>query len=279
MMKQYAKAEYDQALPCSKILSSLTCHNDLKSMKSLSSSLITIILTLAAGLALLSPACLADSRAVPGYTSSAAYQQLKISGFSVLVHPDVLAHKEQAKAALDELKNQLQKIKAVLPEAIYVKLQNVKIWLEWEAKPQGAAEFHPSRTWLQENGYNPEKAGAIEIANVSNFVSWSRADQPWMLMHELVHAYHFGHLGEDYADIKAAFSHAQQLKLYEAVAYIHGGKQRAYALNNEKEYFAELSEAYLGQNDFYPFKRDDLLTYDPVGYALMVKVWGKPKTP
>ena len=32
------------------------------------------------------------------------------------------------------------------------------------------------------------------------------------------------------------------------VAYVHGGKKRAYALNNAQEYFAELTETYFGKN-------------------------------
>jgi hypothetical protein len=44
---------------------------------------------------------------------------------------------------------------------------------------------------------------------------------------------------------------------------------------NPKEYFAELSEAYFGKNDFYPFVRGELKVHDPVGYRLMEEAWGK----
>ena len=52
-----------------------------------------------------------------------------------------------------------------------------------------------------------------------------------------------------------------------------GSTRRAYALTNRMEYFAELSEAYLGVNDFQPFDRAELQRYDPQGFALMEKVW------
>ena len=55
---------------------------------------------------------------------------------------------------------------------------------------------------------------------------------------------------------------------------------RAYALNNEREYFAELTEAFFGRNDYYPFVATDLAEYDPQGYAVLRQVWGfYPATP
>ena len=56
--------------------------------------------------------------------------------------------------------------------------------------------------------------------------------------------------------------------------YISRGKKKAYAATNPAEYFAELSEAYFGTNDFAPFTRAELEKHDPVGFALMRKAWG-----
>jgi hypothetical protein len=40
-----------------------------------------------------------------------------------------------------------------------------------------------------------------------------------------------------------------------------------------QEYFAELSEAYWGKNDFYPFTRSELLQHDPLGYEAVKRAW------
>jgi hypothetical protein len=99
-----------------------------------------------------------------------------------------------------------------------------------------------------------------------------------MVLHELAHAYHFLVLGAKHRGIEAAYKNAVQEKRYEAVTHVKGGKKRkAYALTNAKEYFAELSEAYFGKNDFYPFTRADLQKHDPVGYKVLVEVWGEPR--
>lgn len=206
---------------------------------------------------------------------TAAYQREVIQGFTILINPEVLTHPPEVQAMRQEITSQLTMITQVVPTRALSALKNVRIWVEWENRPDGAAEFHPSAEWLQQHGYNPDKAGDVEISNVRNFVAWSQADQPWLMLHELAHAYHHHVLGQDYAAIEAAYQHAVTQKLYESVTYIHGNQQRAYALTNQNEYFAELSEAYFGQNDFYPFTRSELQQYDPVGYQLMETAWGR----
>jgi hypothetical protein len=209
------------------------------------------------------------------YDPQSLYQEHLIHGFTVLVSPQVLA---QARAAADvraELARQFGEVLAVVPPPAVSALRNVRIWVEWSKRPDAGAEFHVSRGWLEKNGYNPAKAGGIEISNSLNFLNWSRAEQPCMVLHELAHAYHFLVLGEGHREITAAYQQAVQRKSYESVDYFGGGKRRAYALVNEKEYFAELSEAYFGRNDFYPFTRADLQRHDPVGYELLQRLWGK----
>lgn len=205
------------------------------------------------------------------------YERREVCGFTVLVHPEALKHPDEMRATFAELESQLRKIDAVVPEKSLAALKKVRIWVEWEAKKNGAAEFHTSAGWLKANGYNPAKAGAIEINNARNFVKWSRQTQPWMVLHELAHAYHFTVLGADHKPLQAAYKQAQDRKLYDSVEKAGGKKQKAYAATNPAEYFAELSEAYFGKNDFYPFTRDDLRKHDPVGFELMKSAWGEPR--
>lgn len=213
----------------------------------------------------------------PPFTPTARYDLREVRGFAVLVHPDVERHPADAKAALAELGAQLARINRVVPAKPLSALRGVPIWVEWEAKRGGAAEFHVSPGWLKENGYNPEKVRSVEISNARNFVRWSRQDQPWMVLHELAHAYHFRVLGDRHAPLRAAYRQAVERKLYERVTHADGRTRRAYALTDPAEYFAELSEAYFGRNDFEPFTRAELEKHDPVGFALMKAVWGDPR--
>ncbi len=213
----------------------------------------------------------------PAYPPTSSYVKHTIQGFAVLIHPEVLRHPQDADRMKVELESQLKVILRDLPTKAMERLKKVRLWVEWEKKPNGGAEFHVSRTWLHANGYNPEKAGDIEISNTRNFVNWSRSSQPCMVMHELAHAYHHLVLGEKHAGIEAAFKQAVDRKLYESVGYVLGGNKRAYALSNAKEYYAELTEAYFGKNDFFPYTRSELAKHDPVGFQLMESTWGVGK--
>ena len=112
----------------------------------------------------------------------------------------------------------------------------------------------------------------MEIANSENFLKWT-LDQPWMVMHELAHSYHHCILGYDNSEIREAYNKAVDSKKYESVQHISGKSRRAYALNNDQEYFAECTEAIFGTNDFYPFVRSELKQHDRQMYELLRKLW------
>ena len=116
--------------------------------------------------------------------------------------------------------------------------------------------YHPDAEWLRDHGKNPEKARCVELANARNFLKWTR-EQPWMALHELSHGYHHQFLkrGFENPEIKKAFDDAMRAKRYDSVLRSNGKKEKAYAATNPMEYFAEASEAYFGNNDFYPFDR------------------------
>ncbi len=213
------------------------------------------------------------------FEPTSAYEKREVRGFTVYVHPEVRKHKPEDADAMKELDSQFRKLLAVVPEKHHANLRKTTIWVEWEVKPRGAAECHVSAGWLKENGYNPDKLLAVEINNAKNFVKWSRQDQPWMVMHELAHAYHHRVLGTEYPQLVAAYKQAMERKLYDSVDRVGAKKQKAYAATNPAEYFAELSEAYFGKNDFFPFTRTELEKHDPIGYKLMREVWGEPVTP
>jgi hypothetical protein len=211
---------------------------------------------------------------LPPFTPTSAYAPKTVRGFAVLVHPGVVEQPAYEQQALAELGAQLDAIAAAVPAQSLARLRSVRIWLELKSREDAAAEFHPSREWLAAHGYNPEKVGGVEICNVPNWLAWSRADQPMSLLHELAHALHLGVLGAEQRDILGAYEHAMKAGLYDSVPYVHGGRRSAYATKNATEYFAELTEAYFGKNDYYPFTRSDLLRHDPVGYGLVERLWG-----
>lgn len=119
----------------------------------------------------------------------------------------------------------------------------------------------------------------VVVNNWYEFIRTSREDQPLALLHEFAHAYHHQVLGEDHPGILKAYGDAMSQNLYQSVKRLGQARpEPAYATTNDKEYFCELTEAWFGANDFFPFNHHDLLRYDPCGAALMQEIWGEPVT-
>ena len=192
-----------------------------------------------------------------------------------------------AQSAMDLLKKNLTEINQLLPEAALKVMKKNPIWLE-KNLTDGAAWYHPNKDWLAQQGYMTEKWHCVELCNYVHYVSWTNQNQPYMVLHELCHLYHDQGLagGFENKDVKEAYNHAMSTGLYVNTAYRLDKNtliehyddyyhQKVYATNDCMEYFSEISEAYWGENDYFPFDYDDLKTYDPTGFALMEKVWGK----
>jgi hypothetical protein len=165
----------------------------------------------------------------------------------------------------------------VVPPAALAELRKVPIWMEYRNPRGGAGCYHPSRRWLVGHGFNPDKARSIEFGNARGFLGAAR-HQPSVVLHELAHGYQHRVLPGGYGnkELKAAHKRAVASKKYESVLHIRGRKSRAYAMKNPMEYFAELTEAFYGTNDFYPFVRAEIIAHDPEMYKLLKKLWKEP---
>jgi len=204
------------------------------------------------------------------------YEAQQIEGWKILVNkkfqpaaPDVY------EKAMKQLSVQLYNITRLVPEPALGKLRQIPIWVELFEKHHPCMAYHPDAGWLVEHGMNPEKARCVEMANARNFITWT-IEQPWMVLHELSHGYHDRFLQDGYenAEVRAAYKHAMDEKLYEAVLRRGDKLERAYATTNQMEYFAELTEAFFGTNDFYPFVNVELRKHDLQGYEMEKRAWG-----
>lgn len=212
--------------------------------------------------------------------SATGYTSVNISGFHVLIEDKAKQSSiTETNEALSLLGKSLSEIKQfMINDEIMAVLSAVPIFVDLATEENKAAVYHPSKEWLVENGYPVEKEGAIEISNITNFINWTKQNQPFMVLHELAHAFHYRVYNFNNEDIDSAYENALQEGLYLSVGYHEGDgeystRARAYGLNNEIEFFAEATEAYFGMNDFYPFTRSDLQEYDSVTYEMIEKVW------
>ncbi len=215
-------------------------------------------------------------------TSTRSHAERKIAGWTVHVSKTIEA--VALAKALPLLQAQLEEIVRVVPEEAVAELQKVPLWINPEyPKTPPRAEYHPGGDWLRENGRDPAMEKAVEFTNVRIFEAECRR-MPNFALHELAHAFHHRTLRMSYGnlEIKAAYDKAKASGKYDQVERKDSEGRirtdRAYAMTNPQEYFAECTEAYFSRNDFFPFTRDDLKQHDPEMFTLLQKLWN-PKSP
>jgi hypothetical protein len=177
--------------------------------------------------------------------------------------------------ALRVLAYKLYEIKSLLPKDRIAKLQKAAIVLDLDY-PFGSMQYHPSAQWLKEHGHSPELAKAVHIPKARELAGRLPINQqPMVILHELAHAYHDQVLGFDEPRIQKAWARFKDSGKYEKVLHIAGSLRRHYALTDHKEFFAEMTEAFFGTNDFYPIVRGELKKELPDVDRLLEDIWLK----
>ena len=201
----------------------------------------------------------------------------QIEGWTVSVDPSLLEgeHSETGGQALKMLANHLQRIAILVPKEQLARMQKLEIWIEHHHPTLGAMQYHPSVGWLKSHGHDPRLAKKVHITRAESLLSRHQMiKHPAVVLHELAHAYHDQYLGFDEPRIVEAYEKAKAAGTYENVLLYTGQRVRHYAMTDQKEYFAEGTEAYFYRNDFYPFVRAELKEHDPVLHDLLSDIWG-----
>jgi len=200
-----------------------------------------------------------------------------VEGWKIHVDKRLLEsdQKELGDRTLKVLANKLYEITMILPEPRVKDLQAVPIFVDLDHL-LGGLQYHPDAGWLTDHGHDTAMTKTVHVPRADRLVSLAKSNhQPSVMLHELAHAYHDRVLGFDHPPILKEYRRVVKEKLYDATLHMQGHKTRHYALTDHKEYFAEMTEAYFGTNDFYPFVRGELKDYDPGTFALLEKIWGR----
>jgi hypothetical protein len=173
------------------------------------------------------------------------------------------------------LRAKLADIVTAVPADKVARLRQVPIWLDLTHGSLTSMQYHPGAEWLKGHGFDPALVKGLHIPVAARFVSARHQQvQPWSVLHELAHAYHDQVLGFESAEVTALWEDYKSSGHGDKVLHVDGRKQRHYALTNPKEFFAEMTEAYFGTNDFFPFVNGELKTAEPKIHALLLRVWG-----
>jgi len=214
---------------------------------------------------------------VPQTDLPQVHQVREVEGWSVHVDSRLLQppHEELGKNALRLLTDRLYEVQLVVPEDKVKRLRQVPIWLDLNHGDLTAMQYHPSAGWLKAHGYSEALAKVVHVPFAERFASpRHHQQQPWAILHELAHAYHDQELSFDNPRIREVWQRVKDTGRFDKVLHIDGREQKHYALTNPMEFFAEMSEAYFGLNDFYPFHRAELQRDWPEIHRLLQETWG-----
>ena len=215
------------------------------------------------------------------------YEKVQVMGWDLYIEKSISKDKALNAVILKEVREGIKRfIKIVPPDAIKF-LQTIPIWASNEPtypmrkNERGVIPFHRDKTWLRDHDLNPHMAPGVHIINPRaalldhKIFEWG----PMTMLHELAHAYHNVKLGLSNTDIRSAYGSAMARGLYLKVPdrKFKNKKVKAYAASNKEEYFAEVTEAYFGKNDWFPHNRKELKEYDPKASLMVEKVWGITK--
>jgi hypothetical protein len=214
----------------------------------------------------------ADKAAIP-----TSHENRNLEGWNIRVDRRLLEGEGTALGdqALKLLGARLVAITIVVPEKELAKLRKVTIELDLDYSDMKAMQYHPDAGWLKDNGYGENLAKCVHIPDVKDFLSPAEnLRMPWVVLHELSHAYHDQVLGFEEPRVIEAWKKFRDGGKYKSVLTSLGKQREHYGLTDHKEFFAEMTESYFGSNDFYPFVTGDLKQAEPGIYALMREIWG-----
>jgi hypothetical protein len=208
----------------------------------------------------------------------AGYKVHKIEGFTFLIQESVFAEdvSKYERKPLEVLELECKRLANVLTPKALDTLHALVVWVKWDDKvPLGngrdgnalATYYGYSAAHMTKDGKHPLQSKTVTIHSLKTLTA---SRQPKtdrgasLLLHEFAHAVHDQLLGFQHSGIKAAYQQAMERKLYEKELYV---------ATNEKEFFAELTCAYLDKLRYYPNTREDLQKHDPATFKLMETIW------
>ena len=206
-----------------------------------------------------------------------AHTTRNIEGWNVRVDDRLLKGEAAAKGeqALKLLTARLVAITVVVPEKSLAKLRAITIELDLNYGGLNAMQYHPDADWLKSEGYSEKLAKCVHIPDVDDFLSPSENHRmPWVVLHELAHGFHDQTIGFEDPRVLAVWKKFCDSGKYKSVLTSKGAMREHYGLTDQKEFFAEMTEAYFGSNDFYPFVTGELKQAEPETFKVLEEIWG-----
>jgi hypothetical protein len=213
------------------------------------------------------------------------YEVRQVLAWSVFVEKQLVEENpELAQRALDRLQRQLAELRQLFPSTSRKYFAGLKLFVMFGERAAGGGrnnglEYFQSNAPQHYAHLDPRMASAVLIYSAENYVWLPERRALMALAHEFAHAYQLEQWPENEPRIYDAWAHAMERHLYHDVRHENGEVlPQGYAAVNQLEYFAELSMVYFVGGYYTPFTREELKSYDPEGYRMIVSMWDIEET-
>lgn len=196
-----------------------------------------------------------------------------IDGYTLtIIAEDKLAQESPellAKAA-KKLEHAVQSAIALYPRHIQGEFKGIKYYIFSGAEASTGGRRGGFWYFRRGNSVSERFDDSIVTRSAKEYLGYSEKAAIQVAVHELAHAFYYYHYRDMYGANKQAFDNANSVNLYRNLTSWNGRLiKKAYALTNEREYFAELAKTYLYMNHHQPNDREALRIYDPTGFAMI----------
>lgn len=212
------------------------------------------------------------------------YQTVKRGKWTIEVEKQLIDEAPAiATKAIRRLEEKLDECYRLLPKPAQPVLKELKLFVMYGPKARGGGydnglEYFANNAPKFREHLDERWSRCIVVHCAENYTEISNLWALKSLIHEFGHAHHKENWPEDQPEIMAAWKNAVEKGLHLNVKDEKGKTiPKAYALTNQLEYFAELTAMYFAKCNYAPIDRAALKKYDPVGYAMIQKMWGLSK--
>ncbi len=204
-------------------------------------------------------------------------EYLPIEGYSIPIIAEKklldTAPKTLSKAAT-KLSSNIDKACKIFTQSICVQFDQVNYFLFTGNESRTGGRHGGQWYFPKNNSTSPKFDHSIVIRSAYEYLTYPDELALMFAIHELSHAYYYLHYNRIYKMNMNAYQNALKKNLYTNVRNSYGKNMaRAYALKNEREYFAELAKIYWFHNDYFPYTGKDLRLYDPEGYLMISRAF------
>lgn len=201
-----------------------------------------------------------------------------LSGFSIPITVEQSlwdSNPTLAQKAAQKLERIINKAKHYFPASARAEISGIRYFIFLGDESSSGGRKGGQWYFRKGNHVSTRFDDAIIVRSADDYVNrYNDTQATRTAIHELSHAYYYYHRPTLYHPTKQAFNNANRQRLYYQ-AKTEGGKSidKAYALTNQREYFAELAKTYFYNNYHYPFNQQELGEYDPVGHDLIQRAF------